>query len=331
MRQRQKMGTAPTVSSLSRSNRRVLVTAVIVFRFFQYCGATILLGSSLFFIYGLPKTGPCAASTQRWPKLLIILSSAVLIISAVMGLISQTGLLAGSFGEGLKLANLQAVVTQMNFGWSNITRALIAMTALISVTALKPSSVLWTWCSILGVIVCSSFAWMGHGAATPGAGGYFHLLADIAHSLAAAVWIGALVVFVFWLWSGQSSAATDLELHDSLRAFSGIGSAAVAVLVVTGLINSWFLVGVDRLSEAWTTLYAQVLIAKLAVFIGMLGLAASNRYRLTPALGSALDSGGARSKALTALKVILVSETLAAFIVFALVAWLGTLAPASVH
>jgi putative copper resistance protein D len=330
MRQRQKMGTAPTVSSLSRSNRRVLVTAVIVFRFFQYCGATILLGSSLFFIYGRPKTGPCAASTQRWPKLLIILSSAVLLISAVMGLISQTGLLAGSFGEGLKLANLQAVATQMNFGWSNITRALAAMTAMICVTALKPSFVLWTWCAILGVIACSSFAWMGHGAATPGVEGYFHLLADIVHSSAAAVWIGALIVFVFWLWSGQSSVATDRELHDSLRAFSGIGSAAVALLVVTGLINSWFLVGVDRLAEAWATPYALVLIAKVVIFIGMLGLAASNRYRLTPALASALENG-TRSKALTALKVSLVSETLAAFVVLALVAWLGTLAPASMH
>lgn len=244
-----------------------------------------------------------------------------------MGLITQTGLLAGSFGEGLKLANLQAVVTQMNFGWSNITRSLFAMTALICVTALKPSSVLWTWCAILGVIACGSFAWMGHGVATPGSGGYFHLLADIAHSLAAAVWIGALVVFVFWLWSGQSSPATDRELHDSLRAFSGIGSAAVAILVVTGLVNSWFLVGVDRLAEASTTPYAQVLIAKVAIFIGMLGLAASNRYRLTPALGNALE-GRFRSKALIALKASLVLETIAAFAVLGFVAWLGTLAPA---
>ncbi len=305
----------------------MLAIAVIFFRFFQYCGATILLGSSLFFIYGLPKTGPCAAAVQRWPKRPIIVSSVVLLISAVMGLISQTGLLAGSIGEGLRLANLQAVITQMNFGWSNIARALIAITALICVTALKPSSVLWMWCAILGVIACSSFAWMGHGAATPGAGGYFHLLADIAHSLAAAVWIGALVVFVFWLWSDQSSPATDRELHDSLRAFSGIGSAAVAILVVTGLVNSWFLVGVDRLAEASTTPYAQVLIAKVAIFLGMLGLAASNRYRLTPALGNALESRF-RSKALIALKASLVLETVAAFAVLGFVAWLGTLAPA---
>jgi putative copper resistance protein D len=96
------------------------------------------------------------------------------------------------------------------------------------------------------------------------------------------------------------------------------------------LINSWFLVGVDRLAEAWATPYALVLIAKVVIFIGMLGLAASNRYRLTPALASALENG-TRSKALTALKVSLVSETLAAVVVLALVAWLGTLAPASMH
>jgi putative copper resistance protein D len=95
------------------------------------------------------------------------------------------------------------------------------------------------------------------------------------------------------------------------------------------LINSWFLVGLNRLTDFRTTPYGQVLLAKLAVFFGMLVLAASNRYRWNPKLGDALNSGLPRSKALTALRGSLLSETVAALAVLGLVAWLGTLAPAN--
>jgi putative copper resistance protein D len=106
-----------------------------------------------------------------------------------------------------------------------------------------------------------------------------------------------------------------------------MGSIAVALIVLTGLVNSWFLVGPDRLTDFWTTLYGQVLLAKLLAFAGMLGFAASNRYRLTPALGHALDAGASPAIPLSALRRSLVMETLIAFVVLALVAWLGTLPP----
>ena len=168
-----------------------------------------------------------------------------------------------------------------------------------------------------------------HGAATEGVAGIVHLLSDIIHSLAAAVWIGALVAFVFLLLPDRRASYMDESLYESLRQFSGIGSGTVAALVVTGLVNSWFLVGLNRLTDFWTTLYGQVLLAKLIVFLGMLGLAASNRYRLTPALGDALDSGIFRIEAFSALRRSLILETVAAFAVLGLVAWLGTLAPVS--
>jgi putative copper resistance protein D len=309
----------------------VLAAAVIAFRFVQYVGVTILLGSSLFFIYALPKRGPCAASAHRWPKTLLVVGSVLLLVSAIMGLVAQTGLLAGSFSEGLKVANLLAVVTQMSFGWSNIVRAATAAILLLCLIAQKPSSFLWMECAVAGAVVCASLAWMGHGAATEGVAGYVHLVADIAHSLAAALWIGALIAFVFLLLPSQGKFENDRVLYESLHTFSGVGSAAVAVLIVTGLVNSWFLVGLNRLSDFWMTLYGQVLIAKLFVFVGMLGLAASNRYRLTPGLGYELKSGSSRLNALSALRRSLLLESAAALAVLGLVAWLGTLAPASVR
>jgi putative copper resistance protein D len=92
-------------------------------------------------------------------------------------------------------------------------------------------------------------------------------------------------------------------------------------------VNSWFLVGPDHLASLFTTPYGQVLLVKLLLFAAMLGLAGLNRFRLTPALGQALDAGGA--SALASLQRSLALETAAAFLVLALVAWLGTLPPVS--
>ena len=320
--------TAPKGLSHSRSNK-VLATAVIAFRFLQYSGAMILLGSSLFFIYGLPDQGPCAAASYNWPKRLLTFSATLLLGAVILGLIAQTGLLAGSFGEGFKLENLEAVIAQMSFGLSAIVRAAIAAALLLWLIIITPSRLAWAGCAVGGAIICASLAWMGHGAATEGPAGIVHLLGDVVHSLAAAVWIGALVAFVFLLLLGGDDAHSDGALHESLRRFSGIGSITVALIVLSGLVNSWFLVGPLRLFDFWMTAYGQVLLAKLLAFAGMLGLAASNRYRLTPALGRALGETAPRDAPLSALRRSLLLETTTSFVVLGLVAWLGTLPPPS--
>jgi putative copper resistance protein D len=103
----------------------------------------------------------------------------------------------------------------------------------------------------------------------------------------------------------------------------------VAVLVATGLVNGWFLVGPTRLAGLWTTPYGLLLSVKLALFAGMLALAAANRFRLTPALGAALDGAVGPTEALSALRRSLLVETSLAFAVLGLVAWFGMLAPVS--
>ena len=250
-----------------------------------------------------------------------------MLAGSVLGLIAQTGALVGSIRDGFEPANLEAVIRQMNFGIAAIVRAGVAAALLACLTALAPSRLVWVCCAIGGAIVCASFAWMGHGAASEGPAAIVHLAADIIHSLAASVWIGALVAFVFLLLPNRNADESDKALYKALHRFSGIGSAVVALIVLTGLINSWFLVGPDRLVDFWTGAYGQVLLVKLAVFAGMLGLAASNRYRLTPALGDALDVGFSRAPPLSALRRSIALETIAAFVVLGLVAWLGTLAP----
>ena len=67
----------------------------------------------------------------------------------------------------------------------------------------------------------------------------------------------------------------------------------------------------------------------LALFqFAMLGLAAANRYRLTPALVAAnAQATGAAITAITALRRSIAIEATAFFVLLMLVAWLGLLAP----
>ncbi len=113
-----------------------------------------------------------------------------------------------------------------------------------------------------------------------------------------------------------------------LHGFSGIGSALVAVLVATGLVNSWFLVGLDHVRDLLSSTYGILLVLKIAAFTVMLALAASNRVRLTPDLRRALD-GGSTEVAIAALRRSVAIEAAAGGLVLALVAVLGTLAPPS--
>ena len=69
-----------------------------------------------------------------------------------------------------------------------------------------------------------------------------------------------------------------------------------------------------------------MLLFKLVMFTAMLSLAAIHRFRLTPALGTATTQTRVAT-ATRRLRLSLRLETLAAFVILALVAWLGTLEP----
>lgn len=309
----------------------MLEVAQVLVRLAQYAGAAILFGSSLFLLYGLPRAGPASPASLRWPQILLNSGALVTVSAAALGLLTQTSVMAGSWAEGLKPESLAFVITGTGIGQAGVFRVVAGAAALAILLTLRPGSLVWGLVSAVGAASCASLAWMGHGAATEGLGGRVHLVADILHSLAAAAWTGALVAFVLLCWPrSAASAEHQRSLHGALHGFAGVGAALVGVIVATGAVNSWFLIGPDRLDGLWTTAYGRLLLAKLGLFAVMLVVAASNRFRLTPALAHSLDGGASTPHAaLTALRRSLILETTAAGAILVLVAWLGTLAPVS--
>lgn len=303
----------------------MLELAVIVLRLLQYATASILMGSALFFVYALPPDGAERASAQGWTKPLLTYSAFGLTVTTLLGLVAQTGVMAGGLAEGLRAESLSAVVSGMTLGKAAIARAVLGGVATALLLASGPGRLLWVTTAGLGALATATFAWMGHAAATEGDGRLLHLGADALHALAAAGWVGALVSFVFFLRPRTHSAEALHAIFRALQRFSAMGIALVTVLAATGLVNGWFLVGPD-LSRAAGTGYGQLLVLKLVMFGAMVGLAALHRQRFVPSLGRRLH--GVSSSAhdvLAALRRSIAIEAALGFGVLAVVAWLGTL------
>jgi putative copper resistance protein D len=138
--------------------------------------------------------------------------------------------------------------------------------------------------ALLSGAILASLALAGHGADDSGTARIWHLGADLLHLLAAGGWLGSLPPLVFVLWQARGPGAF-LQLRIAQAAtsrFSTLGVITVATLVVTGSINTWYLAG--SVPALVGTPYGRVLLIKLALFAGMLALAAVNRLKLTPLL-----------------------------------------------
>lgn len=298
-------------------------TGGIIVRFLLYLDLMLLFGLPLFGLYAL--TGPERSDRRiiRLRALLVILAAFGLLLS-VLALLQLAAGMTGLPVTEVDGETLRLVLEGTAPGSAWLVRAVALLLALVFPLFLWRALDMTIFGTVLAAgAALSTLPWTGHGAMDEGAAGWVHLGADILHLLASGVWIGALGALLLLLFkpAADMSAGHVRLCHRALHGFSSVGTAVVALLVVTGLVNSWFLVGFDNLGAMLTALYGQLLSAKLVLFAAMLGLAALNRFRLTPALAAdGISSVGA-------LRRSLLVETAFAAIILALVAWLGTLSP----
>ena len=115
-----------------------------------------------------------------------------------------------------------------------------------------------------------------------------HLAADIVHLLAAGAWLGGLPMLALLFHRALAAATADAHdvAREATRRFSVMGLIAVAALLATGIVNTWYLAG--SLPALVGTDYGRWLLLKIALFGAMVATAAVNRQVLTPRL--ALES-----------------------------------------
>ncbi|WP_262268341.1 copper resistance CopC/CopD family protein [Microvirga yunnanensis] len=123
------------------------------------------------------------------------------------------------------------------------------------------------------------------------------------HGVGVAYWVGALIPLSLMVRQAPVRALP------AIRRFSNGALVAVAVLTLTGLLLA--LIQVETPANLIATAYGQVLIAKLVLVAGLLGLAAVNRIWLTPSLAA---TDGPRGKWLVrsvAAEIVLATAILA--------------------
>jgi putative copper resistance protein D len=292
--------------------------ALILARLAAFGAGVALFGAPLFVLYG--RLADHIA--PRRLRLLLIAAAVISLPATAAALVLQTGQMAGDPASGLDPATLRDVITTSAFGASVLARTGVALFSLGLLVGLKPCRLLWTSVAGLGGVGLAALAWAGHGAADEGLAGLTHATADVVHLLSAGVWLGALLVMLLQF---SDSTVEIRALHRALTQFSGVGSIIVSVILATGLLNCWFLVGPSHIAGLVASAWGRLLLVKVSLFAVMLGFAAVNRFRLTPRLAAA-QAGDPRA-ALSALRRSVALESAAGLAVLCLVAALGVLAP----
>lgn len=134
----------------------------------------------------------------------------------------------------------------------------------------------------LATVVLASQAWVGHAAI----GGTTHRVVQIAHLLPAGAWLGGLLPLALALRQVTQETADRGRALGILMHFSAIGIVSVAIITITGILNTWLVIG--RIPTIYDE-YDRILIVKIVLFIVILALAVLNRFHLLPKLR---DPGG---------------------------------------
>jgi copper resistance protein D len=227
---------------------------------------------------------------------------------------------------------LWVVLLQTEFGRAWVVRAILAglLAAMFAVTLTakrkRPTAI---WLNVVAVAMAAGLigmlAWGGHAAGGAGAEGIIHPAADFLHLTAAAAWVGALIPLALLLQATGGDAGSLAVARTATLRFSAFGVGSVATLLVTGLINTFYLVG--SIQALAGTDYGRLLAAKVALFFAMVAVAAINRFRLTPRLVPDETLAPARD-ALRQLRRNALIEIVLGAVIITIVAKLGVTPPA---
>ncbi|MGE3622056.1 MAG: copper resistance protein CopC, partial [Acidimicrobiia bacterium] len=284
--------------------------AGVLGRIAAYGGVLLAAGGAAFLVLahdGGPDRGALAHSV-RWAALVgalgIVASlpiAAALGTGTGVGAITEDGVLRAVLGEGVG----PAVAT----GLGGLALAVALLDR-------------WPSGALVGAFAAAtSFAWSGHTRASEPV--WRATLADTAHLVAAAAWLGGLVLLWQLLRIRRATGAAPAATAGVVARFSTVAAASLAGVAVLGLVLAW--TEVRALDALTSTTYGGLLLAKVALVVAVVSIAAYNRFGLVPAL-----RGGRARGALARLRTTLALEGAGLALVVVLTAVLVNVTPARV-
>lgn len=303
-------------------------TGLIFTRFLHYAATLVLFGVALSPLYTYRRHKIDGVGGRRcllaasWALLLAILVSGALWFVCVAMSITDAG---------ISWQTSRFVLTETTYGAICLMRlgTIAAICCVLVLLTLRPVYRLDVPLAALSAFLAASLAGTGHTQVEEGLARLGHMFADALHLVGAGAWLGGLVVLFCFTATSLHPSSTDsrqIEACNAAHRFSRMGYAAVATIIGSGLINSWFLVG--SFANLISTPYGQLLLIKLALFFAMLGFAGFNRFFIVPVLLNPTALAYRKRRGLNRLRLHILAEQGLGFAIILLVSLLGMMEPA---
>src|SRR5471032_2959338 len=291
-----------------------LATLFVLCRFIHFASLMQVFGISVMVTLLAPKG--FAAGLLHQNQRLMTLSAGLAALTSIGMLAIQASLMGNGWQDGLNL-NVWLLVLTTTFGevwrWHLLMTAILLLVCLMDWLPGRSRIILLSSAALL-----LSLALIGHAAMHEGLLGIVQRSNHALHLLSAAYWFGSLLPLLWCLHNTELQAMRAHSITTLIR-FSTCGHVAVGLVIITGIINSVIIL------QCWPTdfssLYQMLLLAKIALVGGMVGVAIYNRYRLVPLMVVNPRLAHQRLIATTWLEVGL------SLAVLLLVSWFATLAP----
>ncbi len=255
-----------------------LATLFVLCRFVHFAAVMLMFGSSLFTALLSPQR--LSPYLTRDVRPLLVSCTWLAGLSAVALLAIQAGQMGDGWADTWQL-NVWWAVLGTTFGEVWRWHLGISLLALLSLWLAEPRRT--QFLALLSTLLLVSMAFIGHAAMHEGALGALHRFNHALHLLAAGYWFGSLLPLLVCLrYLAQPQSRSDAVT--TLIRFSRWGHLAVALVVLTGVINSLIILGSWPLDV--DSPYQRLLLFKTALVALMVMVALANRYAIVPAMSS---------------------------------------------
>ncbi|WP_038153579.1 copper homeostasis membrane protein CopD [Trabulsiella guamensis] len=253
----------------------MLASVWVALRFIHFVTLMVAFGGALYSGWWAPaRLRPLLSRRFRSVMRGALVVSA---ISTIFMLMVQGGLMAGGW-QDVFLPDVWLAVMGTRFGNLWLWQIILAWLSLV-VLLLRPDR------SMRFLMLLLSFqlillAGIGHAAIHVGVTGVVHRFNHAVHLICASAWFGGLLPFLYCL---QLARGQWRQLAiDTMMRFSRYGHLAVALVILTGIINAWLIQG-TLISDSD---YGKMLLVKCALVALMVVIALVNRYVLVPRLST---------------------------------------------
>lgn len=211
------------------------------------------------------------------------------VTAAILGIVLQVAVLAGSDGE--MTSDALTSLASTTFGRAYLIRLplLAGLTVLLlnrvkhSALAMadgdeKPATAAWWggWLALATALLATS-SFSGHAAV--GNPRVLSLGNDIIHMLSGAVWFTGIVVLAALVpraWQNKDEAERFALMSPIVIGFSKVAVVAVTIVAVTGTVNSF--IDVASFTDLIEAGYGIALSIKILIFLGVLALGGINHF-----------------------------------------------------